>query len=245
MILQKYFYPAVERNVVIQYRDGRWEWSGHSGNSLREVIHTNCIVEAEVVEERDIILLRTRNLAPQLGMMPRLTFEANNRVVGSEPNNNGDLEIQIRDIDKHDPMQYFGLPSENIEIRESKNERLFNSGNSWTYERDNLDNYGTIISTEISVTNTDMTRLNVKCTVRFQLPGSSEPREWSGYLNDKGREVIKTYLEEELPWGRFKIAEETNFPHRFEMDFNLPAITGETKLIRRNDRAQCIFTYRL
>ena len=230
---------------MIQNQNGRWQWSGHSGYSLSEVITTGCIVEPEVVEERDIIVLRTRNLAPQLGMMPRLTFYANKNIVGSEPNDDGDLEIRIRDIDRHDPMQYFGLPSENVEIRESKNKRLFNSGNLWTYERDNLDTYGTIISTEISVTNTDMTRCNVKCTVRFQLPGGSEPREWSGYLNDKGHEVIKTYLEEELPWGRFQIAEEKNFPHRFEMDFNLLAITGETKLIRRNDRAQCIFTYRL
>lgn len=230
---------------MIQYQDGRWQWSGHSGNSLREVIHTNCIVEPEVVKERDIIVLRTCNLAPQLGMMPRLKFEANNRIVTSEPNDNGDLEIRIRDIDKHGRIQYFGLPSDNIIIREFKNKTLFNSGNSWTYERDNLDNYGKIISTEISVTNTNLTRYNVKCTVRFQPPGSSEINEWSDYLNNQPHEVIKRYLEEELPWGRFQIAEEKNFPHIFEIGYGQPAITGETRLIRRDGRAKCIFTYRI
>lgn len=244
IIFQKYFILAVKRYSVIQYRDGRWQWSGHSDYTLSEVITRGCIVEPEVVEEGDIIVLRTRNLASQLNVMPRLRFEANNRIVGYEPNNDGNLEIQIRDIDKHDPMQYFGLPSENIEIRESNHERLFISGNSWTYERDNLENYGNIVFTEISVTG-DARRHNVECTVHFELPGSSELREWSDYLKNKGHEVIKTYLEEELPWGRFKIAEEAKFPHRFEIGFGHPAITGETKLIRRDDRARCIFTFRL
>lgn len=244
MILQKYFYLSVEGSNVIQYRDGRWQWSGHSGNTISEVITTGCIVEPEVLAEREIIILRTRNLVPQLGMMPRLTFTANNRIIGSEPNNDGDLEIRIRDIDKHGQMKYFGLPSDNIEIREFNSKRLFNSGNSWTYERDNLDHYGNIVFAELSVTG-DALRYNVECTVHFQLPDSSELEKWSDYRNNQNREVIKRYLEEELPWGRFKIAEETNFPHIFEVGFGHPAITGETKLIRRDDRAKCIFTYRL
>lgn len=227
---------------MIRDHEGRWLWSAESQNQFAEAQISLPIVEPTVDEAARKIIFASTNIPSLLGMTPVLSLNANGRYLPTRMN--GSYQIaSVDDAERGSTLKYFGLPSSDIIIQADDGAEVFPDGDSWTFDRKGITEYGELTNVNVEVSSVPDGRqfmVNLEVELKSYLGDASK---WNKSMKFNNILHVRSYLNRELPWSRFRLDCEYEFSHL--LIFPGEAKRANTCITRRGKMASCRFTLQL
>ena len=224
---------------MIREHEGRWLWSAESQNQFAEAQNSLPIVVPRVDEAAREIIFESTNIPSLLGMTPVLSLNANGRYLATRMN--GSYQIaSVDDAERGSTLRYFGLPSSDIIIQAHDSAEVFPDGDSWTFDREGITEYGELTNVNVEVSSIrDGRQFTVNVWVEL-ISYLGDASQWSHSKNFNNILHVRSYLNRELPWSRFRLNSEFNFSHL--LLFPGEAKRANSRITNRGGTASCRFT---